>query len=141
MTAAAGQTVTVAGRGFERDQDLPMTFRSTPMALGTTRADAAGAYRATVTIPATAEPGQHRIVVSGRGTNGAPVDSVTFITVTGSAAAPPSALGLPGQTSVVPGPVAFTGARLAPWLAVLGLLALFGGSIARRLILRDDHGT
>jgi hypothetical protein len=38
------------------------------------------------------------------------------------------------------GPVAFTGARLAPWLAVLGLLALFGGSVARRMVLREQRG-
>lgn len=29
--------------------------------------------------------------------------------------------------------------RLAPWLAVLGLLALFSGSVARRMILRDPR--
>ena len=61
---------------------------------------------------------------AANGTN--PSDSVHIQ----SAAAPDPAIG----------PVAFTGARLAPWLVVLGLLALFGGSVARRMVLRDQRG-
>jgi hypothetical protein len=141
VSAAGGQSVTVAGHGFGPNQVLPVEFHSRPLSLGPTTSDASGAYRATVTIPADAEPGPHRIVVSGLSSAGSPMNSVTAVQVRAGAAIPPGAAAAGGPSSVIAGPVAFTGAGMAPWLAVLGLLALFGGSVARRMVLRGSPGS
>lgn len=62
-SVAAGGSITVAGTGFAADAALRIELRSTPVTIGSTVADAAGAFRATVTIPADTAAGAHSVVV------------------------------------------------------------------------------
>lgn len=73
-SVVAGGSVTVSGSGFTPDAGLTIELRSTPVQVGTVTADAAGAFRTSVTVPAATPAGAHRIVVidgSGRETEAA----------------------------------------------------------------------
>jgi 5'-nucleotidase len=60
----AGQPVQVSGGGFPAGSSLVEQLFSDPVVLGTTTAEAAGNYRATVTIPLGTTPGTHTLRVS-----------------------------------------------------------------------------
>lgn len=62
-SVVAGSSVIVSGTGFAADAALKIELRSTPVQVGTATADAAGAFRAAVTIPADTAAGAHSIVV------------------------------------------------------------------------------
>jgi hypothetical protein len=126
LIAGPNQSVTIAGHGFVPGQsNLPITFHSAPVALGSAVADASGGYRATVVIPADAAAGAHEIVVSGPAAGGGTLDSVTRVTVVvaGSVAAAPQAPTVAG--------VAFTGAEFARLLALGAALLLLGVAFVR----------
>jgi hypothetical protein len=90
-----GTSVTVSGAGCSAGATVTISFDG--QAVGTTTADPTGAFSATITIPAGAKPGAHKITASGTGC-------------------------VLGATFTVPGSgVAFTGAN------VLGLSAAGAG--------------
>jgi hypothetical protein len=112
-TVAAGGTVTVSAAGLEPGGLVTIELRSTPVTLARVAADATGALRATVTIPASTSPGQHRIVV----TDPSGATASAPITVTSAALA------------------ATGGAPVAPWLAGGAAALLLAGAavlVARR---------
>jgi hypothetical protein len=82
-SVAAGGTITVSASGFTPFEQVEVWMHSTPTFLQTVRADAAGAVSATVTIPATAPAGQHRLELRGI-TSGLSVFSSTFSVTGGS---------------------------------------------------------
>lgn len=81
VTVRPGQPVTIRGGGFAPGRELAVTFFSQPVTLGRTQSDAGGGYSVGVTIPGNAVPGQHRIVVSGPGTQSRLHESVVVVTV------------------------------------------------------------
>lgn len=100
---APGQSVTISGSGFASGKQLAITFLSTPVSLGTTTSNVNGAFRATVTIPRSATPGQHQLVVSGPGTRGGTHEAVARVRVVasrGASAAPPDELPRTGRTTM-----------------------------------------
>ena len=90
-TVAQGGTVGVAGNGFEAGERLTVQLHSTPVTLGTIDADSAGNFSAPFTIPASTNPGVHRIVVSGDSG-----EAEAMITVT-AVPAVPAALSVTGS--------------------------------------------
>lgn len=64
-TVAQGGTVTVSGSGFAPNASVALTLFSDPISLGTLTANASGAISGTVTIPATAPTGAHRLEAKG----------------------------------------------------------------------------
>jgi hypothetical protein len=66
-----GQSVELTASGFEPSSPVTVTLRSEPRVLGTANAAADGTFRLSVDIPSDAEPGAHRLEVSGTGADGA----------------------------------------------------------------------
>ncbi|MDQ1123188.1 fibronectin type III domain-containing protein [Microbacterium trichothecenolyticum] len=122
--ATPGSALRIEAGGFAPGEHVSIELHSTPVLLGTATADDEGRIRARVSIPADAEPGEHRIVLVGATsarTVGAP------LTITRSASAPPIASGL-----------AATGSALPVTLMVLGAaLVAAGGAIVLRFVLRN----
>jgi hypothetical protein len=69
--------VTVAGRCFPPNFTGNAVLTSDPVVLGPVRADAAGAFSATFTIPRNTAAGAHTITVSGTGASAAARITVT----------------------------------------------------------------
>ena len=67
------RSVTLTAVGFAPGETVDVTLHSTPIALGTLTADAAGAVEGDVTIPADVEPGYHTIELVGQ-TSARPVE-------------------------------------------------------------------
>ena len=65
-----GARVTVSCVGFRPRAVVRILLRSTPMDLGSTTTDSAGDLTEPVTIPASAEPGEHHLVLTGPGASG-----------------------------------------------------------------------
>lgn len=61
--AAQGSQLTVNASGLPASSDVTITLHSTPILLGIARSDAQGNLSSTVTLPATAEVGEHEIVL------------------------------------------------------------------------------
>jgi hypothetical protein len=98
---------------------LDITFTSTPRALGTTRSDSSGRFSVTLTIPADATPGVHRITVTGQGASGGTHTVFADVTVL--------AAGLP-QTGSSPA----RAVKQAFALLTLGELLIAAELVARR---------
>ena len=105
----------VFGRDFAANTDLTVELRSTPVTLGTVATDAAGAFSTTVTIPATTDPGAHRIVVTAA--TGATAEIVFEVLAADTA---PAALANTGVNSLVP----LAGGALALVVAGAALLLI-----------------
>jgi len=133
---APGDTTTVSGSGFPPGGPLLLQLFSDPVTLGTTTADAAGAFRVVVTIPIGTPAGVHTVVVTGPG--GVP-QAQAALTVT----APRGLVGLLSQvltqllsplsagvvTPVIGAvPLARTGSHAAR-LSRLAFLLVVGGSL------------
>lgn len=84
-SAAQGGTVTANLTGFEAGESVTATLHSTPVALGTFTASAGGNVHATLTIPATADPGNHEVVFVGQRSG---QSTQADLSVTGPAVAP-----------------------------------------------------
>ncbi len=77
-----GDSVTIAGTDAPPGATIDVELHSTPMLLGSTVADASGAFTLTVTIPEDAEPGAHHMVVIATPADGsAPVQLQQAVTV------------------------------------------------------------
>ncbi len=110
-----GGTLTVEGTGFGDSEMLDLSIHSTPVHLATVVTNGVGAFTATVTIPASFEPGAHTLTISG-GAFG-PVDLAVTVT-----AAPTS-------------PLAFTGVDVVPPLLAALALILAGGVLTMLRVL------
>lgn len=116
-TVGPGGTISLNGEGYAGDALISFTMFSTPVDLGTTKANGQGAFSATVKIPADTEPGTHRIEASGEGAGGGTLVLSTTITVTGAsggsgdataagASAPGGALAATGLDVILLGSIA-----------------------------------
>jgi hypothetical protein len=65
-----GDEVTLSGEGFAPRAHIVVSFRSSPLVVGTTTADDAGDFSVTVTVPATASRGEHHFEAQGPGPDG-----------------------------------------------------------------------
>lgn len=81
-TISAGGAVSFEATGFAPDSEVTVELRSDPVTLGTVLADAAGNVAGTMTIPADTPAGEHTLVLSGTGADGAPLQVETAVTVT-----------------------------------------------------------
>jgi len=77
----SSQTARVNGEGFQALSGTTIIMRSDPVVLGVTEADASGAFDTVVTFPAYVEAGTHRLIVTGTGVDGTPVDETWFFEV------------------------------------------------------------
>lgn len=93
--AAPGEPVTLSGDGFAPGSDITITFESTPVVVGTTRADATGRFTTQVRIPLDATPGMHTLRAIGVDPAGRPRVLTTAIRVAGDVAQS-TAAGSPG---------------------------------------------
>jgi LPXTG-motif cell wall-anchored protein len=117
---APGQSVTISGSGFADGKELAMTFFSTPVKLGTTTSNGNGAFRASVSIPRNAAPGQHQLVVTGPGARGGTHRAIARVRVVGA-----------GAASATPGELPRTGGSTGPLTVAGGLLLMLGWMLVR----------
>jgi len=92
------QSVEVATSGFQPDSDVEIWLHSEPMLLARAKADATGALRTAVQIPAHAPAGDHRLVITGRSTQGETISVAMAVRVQGAAAVS----GLPDTLELAP---------------------------------------
>lgn len=76
-----GDTILVTGTGVQPHAKVTLVLHSTPVTLGTVKADASGAFSATVTIPSSTPVGAHTIVVTAKAAGTADVTGSTPLTV------------------------------------------------------------
>ncbi|WP_146115407.1 NPCBM/NEW2 domain-containing protein [Microbacterium sp. MYb62] len=130
----AGETVQVSGSGFAAGESVRIELHSDPVLLTTVEADAAGAFAATVRIPADTATGPHRIVV----TSASGITAEAALTVgaaSGGATTPGGAGPNTGAVAgaVADGDLARTGGALPIWaLGAAGVLLLAGALIVAR---------
>lgn len=150
-SVAAGATVEVSGSGFAAGAELRVELHSTPVELGTATTDGAGAFRASMTIPADTEPGAHTLVVIGDGD----VRASAELTVTaaagggetpggeapgdgGAGAGGPDAEPAGSGSASESGGLASTGADALPF--VIGGALLLGSGLVLMLARRRRNG-
>lgn len=145
-SVTAGESVKVSGSGFVAGESVRIELHSDPVLLATIDADGAGAFAATVRIPADAATGAHRIVVTsasgvtaeaaltvgaasgGAGTGGAGTGGAG----SGGATTPGGSASPTGTVS--DGDLARTGGALPIWALGAAAALLLAGSlfVARR---------
>lgn len=121
-----GGDVTISGDGFAPGATISFELQSDPISLGSTEADASGAFTATVTIPSSVEPGTHMIVASGESASGGVRVLSVEVTVT-------------GEGDEAGGELPVTGASGAAVLVGLALLAISAGTLVVRAARRKLH--
>jgi hypothetical protein len=136
-TVAPGQPVTATATGFAPDSGVDFTLFSDPVSLGTATADADGVATLTFTMPDVA-PGEHQLVASGVGPDGAPLQVATTITVLASADAAAD-LGGTGQPSG--SELARTGSDVDDALRFGAILLAVGGAILLGVRKRSQRPT
>ena len=101
-TPAAGDSVTIDSSGWKASSDVTITLHSSPVVLGTVKADSSGAVHATETIPSGTTAGAHTIELTGTDSSGAPRDVSTPITVTsgGGGSLPRTGAAIAGMVGV-----------------------------------------
>jgi len=78
-TAVAGQPLTINGTGFTAGEYYQVWWDASPTGMPEVRASSTGAFQATITIPATAAVGSHRLTTARRGTTA--IVSLTNVSV------------------------------------------------------------
>ncbi len=116
-TVMQGGSFELIGRGYAAGEQVTIVLHSDPIQLATATADGSGAFRLQVTVPESAEPGAHTLVVTGV-TSGLSAEAA--LTVTAAAA---GGDGLPGTGGMVP---------VMLIALVLGLLVAGGVLVIRR---------
>ena len=130
-TLQIGQTTKFSASGFAPDSDVSVYVCSTPVNLGTFKADAAGNVNANVTIPAGTVLGQHTLAAVGKRANG--LDQVAYaaiVVVSSTTTGTSGSLPVTGSDS---GRMVALGAALV----LLGGAAVFGSMRARRPATSD----
>ncbi|GMA28302.1 glycosyl hydrolase 53 family protein [Arenivirga flava] len=115
-TVTAGGRLEVSGTGFQAGELVQVWLHSEPTRIAVLAADASGALRGTVTIPASTEAGQHRIELRGAASGSAWAD----LTVR----APASAA------------LASTGADVGGVVTIAGLALLLGAGLVTATVVR-----
>ncbi|UCR88364.1 carboxypeptidase-like regulatory domain-containing protein [Mycetocola spongiae] len=117
-----GAELALTGSGFAAGEEIAIWLHSTPVVLATVTADPAGAVATTVTIPADAAAGAHRVELRGV-TSGSVFAALTVADPAGSNPAG----ALPEAAKPAPG-LASTGSDMLP-AAALALLLLAAGTV------------
>ncbi|WDH79683.1 metallophosphoesterase [Microbacterium esteraromaticum] len=116
LSVAAGGEVTISASGLAAGEAATIELHSDPVVLATAVADASGELSATVTIPATTEPGTHEIVLVAASGESAGVEIVVVAADVAS----------PGES----GDLAATGSSLPVGLLLGGgVLLAVGGAV------------
>jgi LPXTG-motif cell wall-anchored protein len=131
-TLTIGQTTKFSASGFAPDSDVQIFICSTPVNLGTFRADASGNVNANVTIPAGTVLGQHTLAAVGNRANGLSQVAYAAIVVVSAPVATS-----PGGTLPVTGSDSGRMVALAAALVLLGGAAVVGSMRARRPATSD----
>lgn len=115
-TVAAGSTIVLTGERLPVGATVTATMHSAVVVtLGSARVDADGTFRLAVGIPADAEAGDHELVATLTDTGGDPVS-----------------VSVPFRVAATQGPggaLASTGAEIAPFFALAGLLLVVGAGV------------
>lgn len=80
----ASAPIQLTGGGLQPNSAWTAELHSTPVVLATGTADADGNFWLLSSLPATVEPGKHRIILSGVAPDGSAITSMVWITVTAS---------------------------------------------------------
>jgi LPXTG-motif cell wall-anchored protein len=112
-TVAVGDTVTGQAQTYADGATVAWEQQSTPIALGTVKANSAGVATLTFKVPAGTTPGTHHVVASGIGANGQLLTQSAAIVVSG------------GTSATVPK----TGANSTKPMAEIGVGALALGGL------------
>ncbi|GAB3598250.1 choice-of-anchor L domain-containing protein [Microbacterium tumbae] len=117
-----GDEFTVTGEGFPPSAEVVLELHSTPLPLGSVVTDDDGTFTTTLSVPASADIGAHRVVAILDDVEAASDD---FAVVAAAVTAPEA----PDETGELP----YTGAD-APWSLLLGagLLIVLGAVLRRR---------
>jgi len=94
-----GARVTLAGSGFSPGAAITVTFHSTPVLVGQTKATSHGAFSLVVAVPRSAAGGVHHFVAVGRGPTGKMTELTATIQVVGVPA--PGTLSSSAQRAVL----------------------------------------
>lgn len=87
-TVLAGQSVRIAGGGFNPGATIRITIESDPVTLGTVTADGNGAFSAMAAIPTRFPNGDHTLKATGISRNGTLVLSQAVVVQGGTSALP-----------------------------------------------------
>lgn len=109
----AGAPVRLSGGGLRPGSTWTAELRSTPVTLATGTAGADGTFWLLSSLPATVEPGQHRVVLSGIAPDGSPVTGTVWITVTAAGTFGYVSAAAEEPAAAAPAPPAGPGAQVA----------------------------
>lgn len=109
------QAVEVTTSGFQPNSEVEIWLHSEPMLLARARADATGTLRTAVQIPAQAPVGDHRLVITGRSTQGETISVAMAVRV-----------------QAVPPTVSSSSGGVAVWVPLSALSLVAAVLIARR---------
>ncbi len=123
----------MTGTGFGADELVAVGWRA-GAELGSLRADAAGAVRGTITVPATTAAGEYTVVLRGA-TTGREATATVRVTASG-VTVPPStggtSTGSPSAGGSTSGTLALTGTAVPLAALLFGATALAAGVVIRR---------
>ncbi|MBN1095690.1 hypothetical protein JKP76_06370 [Blastococcus sp. TML/C7B] len=141
----ASAPVQLTGGGLKPNSPWIAELHSTPVTLATGVTDSSGNFWLLSNLPASVEPGKHRIILSGTAPDGSAVSSTAWITVTAAGTvgyvslageeipvAPTAPAGAAAQPVAATGTgpaLANTGFEAAPWLGVGAALVAAGGAV------------
>jgi hypothetical protein len=132
-TVSAGAGLAMTGTGFGADELVAVGWRA-GAELGSLRADAAGAVRGTITVPATTAAGEYTVVLRGA-TTGREATATVRVTASG-VTVPPStggtSTGSPSAGGSTSGTLALTGTAVPLAALLFGATALAAGVVIRR---------
>jgi hypothetical protein len=97
-TVKAGQSATVTGHGFIAGETVSATFNSTPVALGSTKANASGIATLAFTVPSGLAAGTHTVSLLGQ-TSGLTASSPITLTATATTTPTPTPTATPSPTT------------------------------------------
>jgi hypothetical protein len=129
-TVAPGGILTCGAANFQPNETVSLVAHSTPVSLGSVKASAAGAWTATLTIPASLGAGAHQIVATGLSSGETATFNFTVLgtaarstgaTATGATATGATSDGLPKA------PLAFTGTDTIALTSVAAVALAIGG--------------
>jgi len=133
-TAEPGGTVTLSGTGYKANTTITLAVYSTPVTLGTTTTNGAGAFSVVVTIPSGLDVGGHTLVAAGL----APDNTLRYLSVP-VVVATPAGSGSSGGLAVTGAATRVLGA-LGAWAVIIGtMLTLLGSRRSWFPLLRDAY--
>ncbi|WP_269939955.1 DUF7507 domain-containing protein [Arthrobacter sp. HY1533] len=134
-SVVSGGELVITGKNFKPGTTATFTLHSDPVVLGSAVVGADGSVSLTVKVPAGVPAGAHTVVISGTGTDGAPIEASIAVKIAAagsSAPATPAGSSAATTASAGNGDLANTGFGAMPLGIAGGLLVLFGALFAVR---------